>query len=228
MSKNRSIALVEDDPATQELLRQYLVSAGFDVKLFSEGLAAEKELLTQPYDLVLVDLTLPDTDGFTLTKRLLAHEHIGIIMVTAEGALESKLQGLEVGADAYLVKPVNQQELIATIQAVLRRIDRRHNGQPEHESWTLDPRSWLLYTPQQQPIQLTHNECLFLDALLRHPGELVSRRQIVSALGHSYEYYDTRRLEALVSRLRKKISSYIDGSQPIRTVHAKGYRFSHE
>lgn len=219
------IYVVDDDPLIQELLAGALHGEGFLTSAYSTGAALLAALEKATCDLVLVDIGLPDIDGFELTTRLLQHYRCGIIMVTARRDMDSRLAGLEIGADAYLVKPVDERELIATVRALLRRIERERNPELESAPWRFEPRSWRLIGPGDAIIPLSQNECLLLDVLIRHNGGLVERDQLITAMGHSPVYFGRTRLDTMISRLRRKIESFCPDWRPLVTERGKGYAF---
>lgn len=220
-----TIYIVDDEPLSRELLSQSVERENWKVTAFAtanEFLAAQKQ---QACDLALVDIGLPDRDGFEVTQLLTETQVSGVVMVTARQDFESRIQGLQVGADAYLTKPVDPLELTATIQAVMRRIEKGKAGGPGTSKWSFDPRRWMLIAPDQSQIELTRPESVFLDLLIRAEGEPVARDKIVEGLGHSSEYFSAGRLDTLVCRLRNKVIGVTDHWQPIVTVRGIGYAF---
>ena len=222
-----SIYIVDDEALSRELLEQALDDEKWQVSSFGTGQEFLDAIETKQCDIAMVDIGLPDIDGFQLTQTLINESRCGVIMVTARQDLESRVEGLQVGADAYLVKPVEPRELIATLHALLRRLNlsKIANNQAS-ASWSFDPRNWRLVTPDQQVIELTHTECLFLDLLIRHRGEPVERDRIITAIGHSPVYYHGSRLDTMVCRLRNKISAHTPDWQPVTTCRALGYAFT--
>lgn len=220
------IYIVDDESLSRELLEQALEGESWQVRSFSAGNDLMTAIASQPCDIAMVDIGLPDIDGFELTKTLIAQSQCGVLMVTARQDMESRVEGLQIGADAYLVKPIEPRELVATIRALLRRLERVGAFDAEaRPRWSFDPRNWRLITPDQQIIELTHTECLFLDTLIRHSGEAVERDQIITAIGHSPTYYHSSRLDTMVCRLRNKITAHTPDWQPVVTCRALGYAF---
>ena len=221
-----TINLVDDDRLILELLTGTLESEGYRVHSHTTGNALLAALERDECDLVLVDIGLPDIDGFDLTRQLLGRFRCGIIMVTARRDMESRLAGLEIGADAYLVKPVDDRELKATVRALLRRIERERNPTPDASSWRFEPRHWRLIGPGEVVIPLSQGECLMLDVLIRHHGNPVESNHLITAMGHSTAYFSHTRLHTLVSRLRRKIESHCPDWRPLITERNKGYAFT--
>ncbi len=221
-----SIYIVDDEALSRELLEQALAEESWQVRSFATGHAFLAAIEEKPCDIAMVDIGLPDVDGFALTQTLIERSQCGVIMVTARQDLESRVQGLKTGADAYLAKPVEPPELVATVHALLRRLARGGGiDARKTRGWAFDPRSWRLTSPDQKNIELTRTECLFLDVLIRHDGEPVERDQIITALGHSPKYYHSSRLDTMVCRLRNKIAAYTPDWQPVVTCRALGYAF---
>lgn len=222
------IVVVEDEADLREEVVFNLAGEGFDVVGVGDGVGLQRELL-QHTDLVLLDVGLPGEDGFSIARRLRsdpASLSIGIIMLTAMGTLNERVQGLEDGADAYLVKPVDFLELRACIESLSRRLSFDASRTAEG-CWTYGSARWELVAPSGAKIKLTLTEKKLIDILVREPGKAVTRRDIIAqGLGESLAYYDERRLEALVSRLRRKIEQSYPLSQPIQSAHGVGYAFA--
>lgn len=220
-----TIFVVDDDALTCDLLTHALKEEGYTVQSFVRGQPLLDALERADCDLVVADIGLPDIDGYALTRRVLEQRGCGVIMVTARQDMESRLHGLEIGADAYLVKPVEPRELVATTRALLRRISIERSGTEPAPQWRFEPRLWRIIGPGEIEIPLTRSECLLLDVLIRHGGELVGREQLITGIGHSVRYYDTRRLDTAISRLRRKIHAYCPDWNPIVTERSRGYAF---
>jgi len=171
---------------------------------------------------VVLDLGLPGEDGLVVAARLRqAHPGLGIIMLTARTALVDRVTGLSQGADSYLCKPVEMSELVAHVGTVLRRCPPA----PAPVAWCYAPRRLCLRGPQGQEMALSSAESLIVHRLALTPGQEVSRRDLVHVLGQSYEHYDERRLEAIVSRLRRKILAAVPEANPLRGLRNRGYVF---
>lgn len=196
----KSIYIVEDDQLSREYLAQIVLEQGFRVMTFSTASDFLVVQQTAPCDLVLLDIGLPDLNGFEVTERITTSVYSGIILVTARTDLDSRVKGLSIGADAYLTKPVHSQELYATIVAILRRTQDDTLG----ESWTFDNRKFRLITPDNQSISLSSHESRFINILIEAHGDPVSREQVINGLGHATSYFSPGRLDTMVSRLRKK------------------------
>jgi len=227
------VLVVDDDTRIRDLLRRYLNQEGFDVLLAEDSRALNRILQRESVDLIVLDLMLPGEDGLSICRRLrAANDHTPIIMLTARGEEVDRIIGLEVGADDYLAKPFNPRELLARMNAVLRRRPTAQvPGAPSTENeviqfsgfnFDLGARS---LRKNDQDIPLTTGEFAMLKALVRHPKQPMTRDKLAQlARGREFEPFD-RSLDVQVSRLRKLIE--IDPASPkiIQTVWGVGYVF---
>jgi two-component system phosphate regulon response regulator OmpR len=227
------IAIVDDDARIRDLLRRYLSQEGFEVLLAEDGKALNKLLTRETIDLIVLDLMLPGEDGLSICRRLRASsDRTPIIMLTAKVEDVDRIVGLEVGADDYLPKPFNPRELLARINAVLRRRPPTEApGAPSKEPQIVNfgpfefDLSMRRLTRDGEPMPLTTGEFSMLKALVRHPRQPLSRDKLAQlARGREFEPFD-RSLDVQISRLRKMIEP--DPSQPryIQTVWGVGYVF---
>lgn len=211
--------LLEDEAVLREELTEYFMSHGHAVD--SAGRLAEFQRMWVPgaYQLALLDLGLPDGDGMDLIAELRRGDHdIGIIVFTARA--NGRAEGLEVGADHYVTKPVRLAELLATVNALGRRVGYGS------ELWVLDQANLRLRSPKGGDISLSGHDFFVVRALLAAQGRPVSRRQLVTAIGEDYLHFDQRRLDTQMSRLKKKVRDACDLDLPIKSVHGVGYIFS--
>jgi two-component system OmpR family response regulator len=224
-----NIIVAEDDFKLQRVLVDDLMEQGFAVTGVQDSRSLYQELLKQAAEIVILDVGLPGEDGFAIAsylKSLRKTKSIGIIMVTAHTETASRIKGLESGADIYLTKPVDLRELQAYIEALCRRL-RMPACANNSSAWRFDQRRLILISPSGVEIELSHLEASFLEMVIRNSGEPVSRRDIVSkGFGKDFMAYDVRRLEAIVSRLRKKIHDRCPLARPIKVVHSVGYIFT--
>jgi len=217
----RKVLVIEDEHDLREATVAYLSLEGFNAVGVGSLAAADRLLECQAFDLLVLDLGLPDGDA---RHWLLQHDELldmGIIMTTARGERSERVAGVQAGADCYLVKPVDLDELIALAHNLLRRL-RLETPQ----DWLLDSVKWTLQAPGAGAIKLTHSELVILSALARCAGESVSRDELALALGHDPQCYDPRRLEILVRRLRGKVGEALGYPLPLETVHGQGYAFA--
>src|ERR1700754_3170528 len=172
------LLLVEDDAMIGEALRTGLRRDGFAVDWVRDGDSAEQVLRTEPFDLVLLDLGLPRKDGLQLLKSLRArNEMLPVLIITARDAVSDRVQGLDAGADDYLVKPFDLDELAARIRALLRRRSGRADPVISHRGVALNPTTRRV-TRNGQDVTLTAREFHLLHALLERPGAVLSREQL--------------------------------------------------
>lgn len=217
------ILFVEDNPDFSAEICFQLETLGHQVIPLDCGKALLERLQTHELpDVVLLDLGLPDIDGLDLAEELRTHHpELLLVILTARNELEERVSGWSVGADAYLTKPVHLRELSAVLDSLFQR-----RGPRESAAWTLALPAQRLIGPQGQTCQLTYVERTLLQTLARRPGEPVERHELVLALGKELWDYDMRRLEAAMSRLRKKIVDLGGGKELIRPVRGTGYLFA--
>ena len=218
------IGLIEDNIDYRDNLAFFLRREGFDIAFECDGHEIDRTLTAHPCDLILLDLGLPDEDGLVIASRLRQQQPaLGIVMLTARASVNDRLAGLEGGADAYLVKPVDMLELAATLRSVHRRLA---TAAPPAEAWTLAPATLSLFTPAGIAVTLTAAEMILLKCLAAAAPEPVSREALAAAMGQPQPDFDYRRLEVAFSRLRKKIDTALAGESPIRSARGRGYVFA--
>ena len=213
------LLLVEDDAMIGEAVRAGLKREGFTVDWVHEAGAAAQALASEPFDLLLLDLGLPGTDGLELLKSLRARgEALPVLIITARDAVSDRVQGLDAGADDYLTKPFDLDELAARIRALLRRRSGRAVTALEHLGVVLDPASHRV-TQQGVEIALSPREFALLQLLMERPGTILSRAQIEERLYGWGEEVESNAVEVHIHGLRRKL-----GAQFILTVRGVGYR----
>lgn len=227
------ILVVDDDLRLRDLLRRYLAEQGFNVVTAENAQAMNKLWIRERYDLLVLDLMLPGEDGLSICRRLRgAGDQTPIIMLTAKGEDVDRIVGLEMGADDYLPKPFNPRELVARINAVLRRKGPDEvPGAPSETPQTFQFGDFILdlgtrmLKRKGETISLTTGEFSVLKVFARHARQPLSREKLMElARGREYEVFD-RSLDVQISRLRKLIEP--DPSNPIyiQTVWGLGYVF---
>ncbi len=223
-----SLLLLEDDLRLRDLLERYLRGQGFAVRGVGTVAAMRRVLKEHHIDLLVLDLMLPDGDGLSVCRQLRGEGvALPIIMLTAKGDEIDRIVGLEIGADDYLSKPCNPRELVARINAVLRRIPapRATPGEVmQFGAFAFDAGARTL-TRNGHPIKLTSGECALLAALTGHPGEALTRDKLIGLTrGTEIAAFD-RSIDVMVVRLRKLIED--DPRQPrwLQTVWGVGYMF---
>jgi two-component system alkaline phosphatase synthesis response regulator PhoP len=224
-----TILVVEDEMKIARLVRDYLVDAGFEVIVAGDGGAAVSAAHGQRPDLIVLDLGLPGRDGLDVTRDLRRTSAVPIVMLTARGDESDRIVGLELGADDYVVKPFSPKELVARVRAVLRRsASARAAAGPEimrAAGVEVDvPR--MRVTVDGRPVELTPTEFQLLAALVREPGRVFTRSQLLDAVhGVAFESYE-RAIDAHVKNIRKKIEPTPARPRYLLTVHGVGYRFA--
>jgi len=237
--------IVDDDPALRELVGDHLKRYGLAVRLADSAAAMRRELGRGGIDIVLLDLMLPDGDGIELCRDLRLHSRLPVIMLTAQGDPISRVLGLEMGADDYVAKPFEPRELLARIHAVMRRTcgALAAGGAPAEAApprldasglpgtggfggWQIDWRNRMLVDPEGVGLSLSNVEYRLLAAFAEHPGEVLSRGQLVELTRSAASDNNERSIDLAVSRLRAKLRESLENPQFIRTVRGRGYQFT--
>ncbi|GAA3021555.1 response regulator transcription factor [Kitasatospora albolonga] len=217
------VLLVEDDEPVAQSLRRGLLRYGFEVEWVATGQAALT--VAEPYDLVLLDLGLPDTDGLDVCKELRARGTVPIIVISARSDETDRVVGLELGADDYVSKPFGVREVIARIRAVMRRVQPRpangaESGPDRYGSrLTVDRRAARVHLDGTE-VALAPKEYDLLAFLTEEPGALMSREQIMEAVWDANWFGPTKTLDVHVAALRRKLA----GAVVIEAVRGVGFR----
>lgn len=220
------VLLVEDDDELRALLSRYLTTQGFTVREAANGNDGLSLAMGQDCDIVVLDIMLPDISGLDVLRQIRAKTHLPVVLLTARGDETDRIVGFEVGADDYIPKPCNPRELVARLQALLRRIAWDHEvGVEETRQYgdlRLEPVQRRIYQ-NDQAMDLTTTEYEVLQVLLAHAGSVVRKTDLMQwALGRRLEAYD-RTLDMHISNLRKKLGS--DDPPRIETVRGLGYSY---
>ena len=224
--KKESVLLVEDEKKISDIVKAYLEKEGYEVKTAATG-AQTLTLLKNVFDLVILDLKLPDIQGEELCQIIREHSDVPIIMLTAKSAEEDRVKGLGIGADDYVVKPFSPRELVARVKAHLRRSGRSRKRLRSFNGGTLkvDVHNHEVVKDGRQVI-LTPTEFRILLALSENAGRVLSREQLVTSVqGFDFEGYD-RTIDAHVKNLRHKIEKESKEPEFIKTVYGLGYKFT--
>jgi two-component system phosphate regulon response regulator OmpR len=227
------VLVVDDDARLRDLLNRYLTEQGFTVRAVPDATDMNRQLARERYDLMILDLMLPGEDGLSICRRLRGGgENMPIIMLTAKGDDVDRIVGLEVGADDYLPKPFNPRELVARVQAVLRRRPpSAPPGAPTPDQQVVEFGAFRLnlaarsLTKNGEDIPLTTGEFALLKVMVQHPRAPLSRDKLMElARGREFGAFD-RSIDVQVSRLRKLVEP--DPAKPafIQTVWGFGYVF---
>ncbi|MDX1552868.1 MAG: response regulator transcription factor [Marinobacter sp.] len=220
------VLLVEDDEELRELLSRYLANQGFTVREASNGQDGLSLAMGQHCDIVVLDIMLPDINGLEVLRQLRAKTHLPVVLLTARGDETDRIVGFEVGADDYIPKPCNPRELIARLQALLRRVAwDQQVGLDESRTYgdvRVEPVHRRIYQ-NDEALELTATEYEVLQVLLAHAGSVVRKTDLMQwALGRRLEAYD-RTLDMHISNLRKKLGN--DDPPRIETVRGLGYSY---
>ena len=226
-----SVLVVDDEPTITEVVSRYLQRAGYDTRVAGDGPSALQLAGARRPDLVVLDLMLPGMDGLEVLRRLRqpaggGDRGISVILLTAKGELTDRVIGLRLGADDYVVKPFSPAELVARVDAVLRRVD--NSPEPEtplaFDDLELDPVARRV-TVRGEDVQLTVREYELLLHFMRHPGHVFSRDQLMDAVWQYSFYSDTSTVTVHIRRLRAKIEQDPSNPRWLQTVWGVGYRF---
>jgi len=225
----RSVLVVDDEPTIAEVVSRYLERAGYRTQVAADGVEALAAVASDRPDLVVLDLMLPGIDGLEVMRRMREQgsDRIATILLTAKGEESDRVVGLRLGADDYVVKPFSPAELVARVDAVLRRIDTSPTRSHPLvcSDLTIDPTSRRVHVRGEE-VQLTQREFDVLLFLARHPGQVFSRNHLMDAIWQYSFYTDSSTVTVHMRRLRAKIE--LDPAQPkhIETVWGVGYRFA--
>lgn len=225
----KNILLVDDDQEIRELLQTYLSRSGFQVRGVPDGVQFRSALCAEPADLVILDVMLPDEDGFSLCRWIRQHERLAsmpIIMLTASSDEADRVVGLELGADDYLGKPFSPRELLARIKALLRRVSfaqERGSDVLAFDEWRLDMISHRLFDADGEEVFLSGADFALLKLFLDHPQQILDRDTIANATRGREVMPLERIVDMAVSRLRQRLRDTGKSPRLIRTVRGCGY-----
>src|SRR5215213_3433828 len=225
-----SVLVVDDEPTIGDVVARYLMRAGYDTRIARDGRAALAAVADRPVDLVVLDRMLPGMDGLEVMRRIRESERdrTAIIMLTARGEESDRIVGLRLGADDYVVKPFSPAELVARVDAVLRRNVPEDDGGLEpplrFDELEIDPSGRRVRVDGEEVV-LTQREFDLLLFLARHPGQVFTRDQLMEQVWRFSFYSDTSTVTVHIRRLRAKIER--EPAQPrfVETVWGVGYRF---
>lgn len=224
---NKKVLIIDDDKRLTDLLAEYLTPHGWRVEVSHNPLDALDELDEELPDIIILDVMLPDIDGFETCRRIRSKYNVPILMLTARGDVTDRVVGLELGADDYLSKPFEPRELVARLQSILRRIGHGNdvrNARIAYSDLELDEGARRV-TVKGKSADLTFMEFELLDLLVRNAGTVLDRDRIVELLkGFDDDSFD-RSIDVMISRIRTKLGDDPKAPRYIETVRSIGYRF---
>lgn len=228
------VLVVDDDPITRACLAEYFAAEDHAVLVAATAEDAERIIATEPVALVLLDIRLPGKDGLTLTRELRVHSEVGIILVSGRQDEVERIVGLECGADEYVTKPFNPREILARAKNLMRRVGHAkvapaRSGLPRSpvsDACDLVADRRQLVDREGVQTELTEGEFQLLKAFLRHPGQTMSRNQLLDLISHREWVPSDRTVDVLIGRLRRKLKDDPANPRFILTVHGAGYRFT--
>jgi DNA-binding response OmpR family regulator len=236
MAKTVHILVVEDDTFVQKALRLYLEGEGYRISTCDNGADMHALMAKDPADLAIMDLKLPNDDGFELTRQLRDKYSVGIIILSSKDDSIDRVVGLEIGADDYVTKPWDERELLARIRSVMRLVSDRQQASSSSNSgeqrlitfngWILNLDSRELKDPDGGKVELTSGEFSLLNEFIEKAGRVLSRDHLLSAIySRDWEPFD-RSIDVLVTRLRRKIEQDSRHPEIIKTLRGTGYMFA--
>lgn len=226
------VAVIEDDDILRdEILVPGLAASGYEAEGFGRPVDLYRRMLSTSFDVVVLDVGLPDEDGLSVARYLRAHSSLGIVMLTGHRHLGDRVKSLGEAADAWLSKPIEVEVVAATIRSLLRRMHMPATTSPKppredapaEASWRLMAQGWRLVAPSGREIALNRAERSVLERLFGANGEAVPREMLIDALGESRDEFDPHRIDMLVHRLRRKVSEQVGEELPLRSVRGRGY-----
>ena len=215
-----NILIVEDEIDLGEILQDYLTNDGFSVTLVNDGEAGLQKILTEKWDLVLLDLMLPKRDGLSICQEVRKTSQVPIIMTTAKVEEIDRLIGLELGADDYICKPFSPREVVARVKAVLRRSNKSDDQQ--EEGLRLDKERQYACVGEQC-VELTSIEFRILETLLHNKQRVISRDLLLKNAYTDHRVVSDRTMDSHITKLRKKLQPICD-DDIIHSVYGVGYR----
>lgn len=227
------LLVVEDDVIVRDVVTRYLETNGFEVEGVASAAGAVAACGAQLFDLLIIDVNLPDGSGIDLAMRLRARRDTAVIFMTGLGSPDARVRGLDAGGDDYIVKPVEVRELLARVRAVLRRYRRQPAGKApplsvpviEFQGWTLDLVRRELADPGGALVRLTRAEFDLFAALVQAAGRPLSRDYLLEVVSSAESGTKARTIDVMVSRIRKKLAAAEPPAPRIITQAREGYRF---
>jgi DNA-binding response OmpR family regulator len=218
------LLVVDDDEDIRALLRLLLERAGYDVDDQADGRAALRAFHKGNHDLVLLDVTMPDLDGWELLERIRDLSDVPVLMLTARDSESDRVRGLRGGADDYVTKPFDREELVARVEALLRRAPRDDSPASYTDAFLQVDFVQRTVSAEGQQVPLTRLEYNVLEAFVQHSNQVLSQEQLLELAWDEPDAVSRDQVKLYVGYLRRKLGKH-DGESPIETVRGFGYRF---
>jgi len=227
MNGKQRILIADDDANIAELISLYLMKEGYETKRAADGREALRMVPIFDPDLIILDIMMPEMDGYEVCREVRKNNSTPIIMLTAKGETFDKVLGLELGADDYMVKPFDTKELVARVKAVLRRLDNKETNSKKinFENLMINLSNYSV-AYMDENVEMPPKELELLFYLASHPNQVFTREQLLNQIW-GYEYYgDTRTVDVHIKRIREKLGNDEDHPKwSIKTVWGVGYKF---
>ena len=227
-----NLLIVDDHKQITSILSDYAKKEGYTVSIANDGKEALSMFSKNTFDLVLLDVMMPEMDGFQVCREIRKTSTVPIIMVTARGEDFERIMGLDMGADDYIVKPFSPGEVMARIRAILRRIspdlkESQDKNILHYDNLTINIEEFTVLV-ENEPVSLTKKEIEILYTMAKNPNKLFTRDNLLNSLW-GYDYFgDARTVDSHIKRLRAKLDSYHHPNWEIKTVWGMGYKFEVE
>ncbi len=220
------LLIVDDEVKIRDMIRKYALFEGYEVEEAEDGMAAVERCRTQDFDLIIMDVMMPNLDGFSACKEIQKMKNIPAIMLSARGEEYDKLHGFEIGVDDYVVKPFSPKELMMRVQAVLKRVQGTHSNPMKKDLFTFQGLTLdfaaRVVTIDGERVDMTPKEYALFAYLVKNEGIALTREQLIRDVW-GYDFFgDDRTLDTHMKLLRKSIGKY---SRLIVTLRGVGYRF---
>jgi DNA-binding response OmpR family regulator len=229
MKRQHEVIVIDDETTILRFVSKILTAEGHNVRTATTGSEGSGLALDPGTDLVILDLNLPDADGLDIARMLRCHSNVPILMLTSKAEVASRISGLDAGADDYLPKPFNLQELCARVRSLLRRATMMTGEPPAPVSlttmdgWGLDGSLRSLVSFEGQREHLTEREFMILNTLIRRPGSVIGRDELQRQVAGRQWQSNDRSLDVHMTHLRKKIRRVSGGANPIKTIRSRGF-----
>ena len=230
MTEKIKVLLVEDDPNLGTILSEYLNVKGYDTTLAVDGEKGYDEFIKNNFEFIILDVMMPKKDGFTLATDIRnTNKDIPIIFLTAKSLKEDTIEGFRLGADDYITKPFSMEELMARMNAILRRVDAKHQENSQQKEFSIGKFSFytekrLLKSKGEEDQKLTSKESELLRLLCLHKNKVMDRTVALKAIWNDDSYFNSRSMDVYITKLRKYLKS--DSAIEILNVHGQGFRLS--